>query len=86
MRSVAPRSVDVERDTEVQQRGLGGSCRRSNSPSRGPLSAQRGASTPAGTTSGLENLVVEDVGLVVTELAERCGPIGFAPPPLTSLI
>jgi hypothetical protein len=40
--------------------------------------------TSAGTASRLENLVVEDVGLVVTELAERCGPIGsrhHAPPP-----
>src|SRR5207248_7183955 len=78
-------SIDVERDPEVQQRRLGG-----------PLPAQQLAlgevvdpldeelRSPPGTAPRLENLVVEALGLVLTELAERCGPFGSrpqAPPP-----
>ena len=38
--------------------------------------------SPPGTTPRLENLVVEALGLVFTELAGRCGPLGSRPHPL----
>ena len=81
----ALRSVDVERDPEIQQRRLGGllpAQQLALGEVLDPLDEE--LRSPPGTTPRLENLVVEALGLVLTELAERCGPFGSrpqAPPP-----
>ena len=78
-------SVDVERDPEVQQRRLGGllpAQQLALGEVLDPLDEE--LRSPPGTAPRLENLVVEALGLVLTELAERCGPFGSrpqAPPP-----
>ena len=75
--------VDVERDPEVQQRRLGGllpAQQLALGEVLDPLDEE--LRSPPGTTPRLENLVVEALGLVFTELAERCGPLGSRPHPL----